>query len=177
MNSSEQNPVIDEATLAVVEARLGRPPRGLREVAVVDSEGQPAVIRVASLVNGKPFPTLFWLIEPVLNLRIDREEATGCIAAFQAVIDGDPVLQRAMAEDHHRHIQLRESYLQSSERELLERQGQWSALAERGIGGIADFRRIRCLHTWYAAHLVERNTVGQMLDNYWARTTPGPAAS
>lgn len=175
MNMSEHTAVIDDTTLAEVEARLGRKPRGLREVAVVDSAGQPAVIRVASLVNGKPFPTLFWLIDPALNLRIDREEATGRIAAFQSEIDAQPALQRAMADDHQRHIQLRESYLQREEKELLERQGQWSALAERGIGGIADFSRIRCLHTWYAAHLVEPNTVGQLLDSYWGEIAENPS--
>jgi hypothetical protein len=39
--------------------------------------------------------------------------------------------------------------------------------ASKGIGGIADFTRIRCLHTWYAAHLVVPNTVGCLLDEYW----------
>jgi hypothetical protein len=42
-----------------------------------------------------------------------------------------------------------------------------TALASKGIGGIADFTRIRCLHTWYGAHLVVPNTVGGMLDDYW----------
>lgn len=153
--------------LGLVESRLGRRPRGLREVMVLDSEGQPSVIRVASLVEGKPFPTLFWLIDPVLNLRIDREEATGRIHAFQSRISVSPELRQAMERDHQGHIKLRESYLASGERELLESRGQWNALAQRGIGGIADFTRIRCLHTWYAAHLVEPNTVGQMLDEYW----------
>lgn len=153
--------------LGLVESRLGRRPRGLREVMVLDSDGQPSVIRVASLVEGKPFPTLFWLIDPVLNLRIDREEATGRIHAFQSRINVSPELRQAMERDHQGHIQLRESYLASGERELLKSRGQWNALAQRGIGGIADFTRIRCLHTWYAAHLVEPNTVGQMLDEYW----------
>lgn len=154
--------------LGLVESRLGRRPRGLREVAVLDSEGQPSVIRVASLVDGKPFPTLFWLIDPVLNLRIDREEASGRINVFQGLIDASPELQQSMERDHQGHIKLRESYLARGERELLESRGQWNALAQRGIGGIADCTRIRCLHTWYAAHLVVPNTVGQMLDEYWA---------
>ncbi|MFK8041200.1 DUF501 domain-containing protein [Congregibacter sp.] len=167
MQANEFKDTIDGAMLAVIEARLGRPARGLRAVAVADADGGPAVIRVASVVDGKPFPTLFWLIEPALNLRIDREEATGLIARFQSEIDSDEALKRSMSDDHHRHIQLRETYLQQEERELLESRGQWAALAERGIGGIADFTRIRCLHTWYAAHLVEPNTVGRLLDTYW----------
>jgi len=40
-----------------------------------------------------------------------------------------------------------------------------AALEERGIGGIAESTRIRCLHTWYAAHLVEPNTIGALIDS------------
>jgi hypothetical protein len=128
------------------------------------------VIRVASVVEGKPFPTLFWLIDPQLCLRIDRVEAAGLIAQMQAQVNSDPDLLRAMDADHRRHIALRESFLSSDERAVLEGAGQWDALAERGIGGIADFRRIRCLHTWYAAHLVVPNTIGGLLDAFWERS-------
>jgi hypothetical protein len=160
---------LDPATLAIVEQRLGRTPRGLRAVAVVDAQGLPQVIRVASLVDDKPFPTLFWLIDPVLALKIDREEAAGTIAMLQARLDHEPALREAMAEDHRRHIALRDGYVSAAERDLLESRGQWSALAGRGIGGIADSSRIRCLHTWYAAHLVVPNTIGRLLDERWAK--------
>lgn len=160
---------LDEQKRAVVEERLGRPPRGLRAIAVADASGQPMVIRVASLVDAKPFPTLYWLIDPQLCLRIDRDEAVGTIAALQAVVDADQGLRVAMREDHCRHIAHRESFLTADEREVLTSRGQWRALAERGIGGIADFSRIRCLHTWYAAHLVEPNTVGRLLEARWTR--------
>jgi hypothetical protein len=79
-----------------------------------------------------------------------------------------------MYEDHEAHIALRASYLTQSEREVAERQGFLSALEARGIGGIADFSRIRCLHTWYAAHLVNSNTVGRLLDAYWSETAAPP---
>ncbi|MFK7828463.1 MAG: DUF501 domain-containing protein [Congregibacter sp.] len=160
---------VDAATLELITQRLGRSPRGLREVAVWDARGEPMVIRVASLVDFKPFPTLFWLIDPALSLRIDREEATGTIAQLQSRVDEDAELLAAMTADHARHIALRESYVPDADRRFLEEKRQWSALAERGIGGIADRQRIRCLHTWYAAHLVVPNTVGNLLDARWAR--------
>ena len=31
----------------------------------------------------------------------------------------------------------------------------------------SEINRIRCLHTWYAAHLVVPNTIGAMLDDWW----------
>jgi hypothetical protein len=156
-------------TRALIAERLGREPRGLRAVAVADTAGRPMVIRVASVVDGKPFPTLFWLIDPALCLRIDRAEAGGTIAALQACVDADVQLRAAMTADHRDHIALRDSYLSAAEREQLDAAGFAAALARRGIGGIADFARIRCLHTWYAAHLVVPNTIGRLLDQRWAQ--------
>jgi hypothetical protein len=169
--------MLDSRTIDIVTQRLGRRPRGLRAVAVADASGLPTVIRVASVVDGRPFPTLYWLIDPALNYRIDRAEAAGTIAQFQARVDADPALQLAMAEDHRRHIARRASYLTDDERAHLHASAQWPAIGDRGIGGIADFSRIRCLHTWYAAHLVEANTVGGLLDAKWSGQDGMPEAS
>ncbi len=128
------------------------------------------VIRVASLVDGRPFPTLFWLVDPELCLRIDRAEASGLIAALQAQVDESETLRAAMRRDHEAHIALRDAYLEEAERASLASAGYLKALEERGIGGIADFFRIRCLHTWYAAHLVVPNTIGALLDDYWRQS-------
>lgn len=150
-----------------VAALLGRPPRGLEGIAVVDGAGAPVVIRVSSLVDDKPFPTLFWLVDPALSYRIDRVEAAGLIMQFQRRIDDDAELQRRMRADHLAYIALRESLMPPSVRERLRELGFADALADRGIGGISNFTRIRCLHTWYGAHLVVPNTVGTMLDEWW----------
>lgn len=150
-----------------VAALLGRPPRGLEEVIVQGGDGAPVVIRVASLVDDKPFPTLFWLVDPALCYRIDQCEAGGLIKQFQQRIDADEGLQRAMRADHLAHIALRDGYMQPALRQRLRELGFGAALTGKGIGGIADFSRIRCLHTWYGAHLVVPNTVGMMLDGWW----------
>jgi hypothetical protein len=126
------------------------------------------VIRVCSLVDDKPFPTLFWLVDPDLCYTIDRVEAAGLIKQLQGVIDADPDLQSAMCEDNRAHIALRDQYMAEVTRERLVQLGFGDVLAVKGIGGIGDFTRIRCLHTWYAAHLVVPNTVGRLLDQYWA---------
>ena len=146
---------------------IGREPRGLEAIPVSDDAGMPRDIRVASLVDGKPFPTLFWLVDADLNYRIDVVEAGGLIKRLQQRIDEDPELQSAMTADHQSHIRLRDSFITEAQRQALAAGGFSKALSGRGIGGIADFTRIRCLHTWYAAHLVEPNTVGRMLDAYW----------
>jgi len=150
-----------------VAVLLGRPPRGLEEIAVTGPAGEPVVIRVASLVDDRPFPTLFWLLDPALCYRIDQLEADGLIKQLQQRINADPDLQRRMRDDHLAHIALRDRYMPALIRLRLQELGFADALVNKGIGGIADFTRIRCLHTWYGAHLVVANTVGGLLDDWW----------
>lgn len=159
---------VSSHVLAQVAALLGREPRGLEAVAVAGPAGEPRVIRVAALVDGKPFPTLFWLVDPDLVYRIDREEAEGLIARFQQRVDEDPALQQALRDDHLAYIAMRDQYMAPDTRRELEALGFGEVLARRGVGGIADFTRIRCLHTWYAAHLVTPNAIGAMLDAHWS---------
>lgn len=159
--------------IARVSELLQREPRGLAAIPVRASNGDPAVIRVDSLVDGKPFPTLFWLVDGDLSYRIDRVEAAGLIKQLQARIDASPELVAAMERDHRAHIDLRNSFLTAQQKQALEHTGYYAVLQQRGIGGIADFQRIRCLHTWYAAHLVVPNTVGRLLDDHWAGETGG----
>jgi hypothetical protein len=151
-----------------VAALLGREPRGLRAIPVADEQGEPLVIRVASVVDDKPFPTLYWLVGADLCLRIDRLEAAGWIARLQEQVDASPALQQAMHSDHDRHREERASLLSDGERQLLSEKGMLRALDERGIGGISEPSRIRCLHTWYAAHLVTPNTIGRFVDELLA---------
>jgi len=157
-----------EAQRRRVATLLGRDPRGLRAIPVFDGEGDPLVIRVASIVDGKPFPTLYWLVGSDICLRIDRLEAAGAIAELQRCVDASGVLRSAMLEDHARHRKERAGFLSSEERQVLQARGMQAALDERGIGGIAEPDRIRCLHTWYAAHLVTPNAVGRLVDELLA---------
>lgn len=150
-----------------VKQLLGREPRGLEAIALAADDGMPRVIRVASLVDNKPFPTLFWLVDAKLGYVIDTLEASGLIAQLQEVIDNDSDLQEVLVKDHLAHIQLRNSYMSTEIKGRLQALGFYAVLQKRGIGGIEDFRRIRCLHTWYAAHLIVPNTVGMMLDEHF----------
>ncbi len=146
---------------------MGRQPRGLRAVAALDAQNQPAVIRVASIVDGKPFPTLFWLIDPRLCYHIDVAEAGGLIAQLQHRVDTECRLSERVRRDHLAHIALRWQFLSPAERADIRRKGYAATLLNKGVGGIADFTRIRCLHTWYAAHLVVPNTIGAMIEASW----------
>jgi hypothetical protein len=153
---------------------LGREPRGFRDVAALNTRGQPSVIEVCSVVDGKPFPTLYWLIDAALSLDIDRLEAAGWIAKLQNEIAHSSEFQRRMYNDHRAHIELRDSLLSDDDRRVLSANGMASALSDRGIGGISEPDRVRCFHTWYAAHLVVPNSVGAVIDRLLSGAIEGP---
>ena len=153
-----------------VTEQLGREPRGFCDVSAFNEKGQPAVIRVSSVVDGKPFPTLFWLIDAEISLEIDRLEAAGWIAELQKMVNESSAIKLQMKQAHEAHNKLRDRFLGEEERMLLNARGMMSALSDRGIGGIQEPDRIRCLHTWYAAHMVERNCVGGAVDQLMGST-------
>ena len=155
-----------------VAERLGREPRGFRDVAAFNAEGLPASIRVSSIVDGKPFPTLYWLIDAELSLNIDRLEAAGWIARVQSEIATNADFRQRMKRDHAAHITLRDGYLLDEERRLLASNNMLSPLSKRGIGGLSEPDRIRRFHTWYAAHMVVHNAVGGIVDQLLADATP-----
>jgi hypothetical protein len=164
---------VPERTRRRIAELLGREPRGLEEVAVSSAAGEPMVIRVAPLVDDKPFPTLFWLVDPELSYRIDRAEASGLIKRLQRRVDADPQLQESMRSDNLAYMRLRERYTDQATARRLVEFGFEDVFARKGVGGIGDFTRIRCLHTWYAAHLVVPNTVGSLLDEWWSHNPDG----
>ena len=97
-----------------------------------------------------------------------RASGAGWIARLQDRVDASKTLQQAMHSDHARHREERLRFLSDAERQLLSEKGMQAALDERGIGGISEPTRIRCLHTWYAAHLVTPNAIGRLVDELLA---------
>jgi hypothetical protein len=166
MPNEDKSTLTDDVVKQIAHL-LGREPRGLEAVAARAPSGEPTVIRVASLVDNAPFPNLFWLVDPAIVYRIDVDEAGGLIQRLQKVVDADTKLQTSLIDDHQAHIALRNSYMTGALEEKLRSLNYYEVLQSRGIGGIADFSRIRCLHTWYASHLVVPNTIGRLLDAQW----------
>jgi hypothetical protein len=147
----------------VIAAQIGRPPRGLAGIPVRCSYGYPQAIRVRPLVDGKPFPTLFWLSCPYLVQEIDHLEADGWIGRLERRTAEDEELRAGMARAHERYIENRFALLSDGERRSMESRGQASGLLEKGIGGIADRRRLKCLHLHVAHALADENPVGAIV--------------
>jgi len=144
----------------VIEAQIGRQPRGLVGVSVRCSYGYPQVIRVRPLVDGKPFPTLFWLTCPHLTREIDRLEADGWIGRLERRMAEDERLRAGVERAHTRYIEDRSAMLTDDERRTIESRGQALSLLEKGIGGIADRARLKCLHLHVAHALADENPIG-----------------
>jgi len=149
--------------LRVIQAQIGRSLRGKNDVAVRCSYGFPQVLKVHPLLEGKPFPTLYWLTCPFLSVRIDRLESVGAIPRLEESMRQEPGLMEAMRTAHHRYQAARHAMLSPSELDELRASGMLSALSSRGIGGISDLRGIKCLHLHAAHALVEENPIGSIV--------------
>jgi hypothetical protein len=145
----------------VIAKQLGRVPRSLQGIEQRCPYGYPQVVRVYPLVAGKPFPTLFWLTCPFLTKQIDRLEAEGWIKCLQALLETDSSLAAALREAHQTYITERNRLLSPEDRATLEETGMLKDLLEKGIGGTADFARVKCLHLHVAHALARKNPIGK----------------
>lgn len=160
----------DERQLAIITQQLGRAPRGIEAVAATDASGTPLVLRMAPIVDGKPFPTLYWLCSERLKVEISHIEAAGVIKSLEQRLQEDPDLLEAYQQSHRDYVQARWTYMSEAQRSEVATLGYTDVLTERGIGGISNWRQVRCLHTQYAHHLCGNNVIGQWMDEHYPIT-------
>ncbi|MEM9414848.1 MAG: DUF501 domain-containing protein [Planctomycetota bacterium] len=167
-------PTPDDQTY--IAQRLGRSAPGVTVLAVAarDAMGRPAVITNHPLrTQGGvilPFPTMYWLIDPVACKRVADLERGGAVGEFERAIAEDEALLAGLHEDHRRYAAMRWALLTPEEQQRAIDAGYAPTLRDKGIGGIADFDRIKCLHLHLAHHLAERTagydgtTVGRLIE-------------
>ncbi|MGM0703175.1 MAG: DUF501 domain-containing protein [Pseudomonadota bacterium] len=160
--NADQTP--DARQLALITEQLGRPPRGIEAVAAIDGEGTPLVLRMAPIVDGKPFPTLYWLCDTRLKIELSRIEAAGVIKQLENRLREDPDFLTAYHESHRDYVATRWRCMSDAQRAEVARLGYQTVLTQRGIGGIGNWDQVRCLHTQYAHHLCGDNVIGRWLD-------------
>ncbi|GGY08318.1 hypothetical protein GCM10007160_39690 [Litchfieldella qijiaojingensis] len=154
----------DSRQLAIITEQLGRAPRGIQTVSATDGNGTPLVLRMESLVDGKPFPTLFWLCSERLKIELSRIEADGVIKQLEARLREDADFLAAYHRSHRDYVERRWRHMSSTQQAEVERLGYATLLRKRGVGGISNWDQVRCLHTQYAHHLCGDNVIGQWLD-------------
>jgi hypothetical protein len=147
----------------VIAAQIGRRPRGLDGVPVRCTHGCPQVLRVRPFVGQVPFPTTFWLSCPYLVRTIARLEASGWIERLERRIADDVNLKEDMDRAHRRYVEARAALLSDDERRAVASTRVLHGLLERGIGGIADRRRLKCLHVHVAHELADANPIGRIV--------------
>jgi hypothetical protein len=147
----------------IIAAQLGRAARGLLKVERRCSYGYPQVILVYPLIEGKPFPTIFWLTCPFLAEEIDHLEEAGWIKRMETILREDTRLNARLQQAHRAYIEERMHLLSVEDRRFLDHSGMSTSLLDKGIGGIGDFNRIKCLHLHVAHALARENPIGEIV--------------
>ncbi|GAA4896233.1 DUF501 domain-containing protein [Tessaracoccus lubricantis] len=147
--------------LAIVEAQLGRQPRGVVEVGWRCPCGKPGVVKTEPrLPNGTPFPTTYYLTCPRATSATSTLEASGLMAQMTERLTTDEDLAAAYRRAH-------ESYL--ADREEL---GHVEEIDGITAGGMPT--RVKCLHVLVGHSLAKGpgvNPLGdeavELLGEFW----------
>ncbi len=162
MKSLPETPTSEDHEWLV--AVMGRPLDGDFQIASRTQEGRPQVLRVPPIINGKPFPSLYWLCCPDLKKRIDHLEARGEISTFENLLKTDSSLRESLRENHQDYVKERWSLVREDDLAALESPNMIKSLQTKGIGGLGNWQQIRCLHMHYAFHLIRPTRLGGMID-------------
>jgi len=170
---------LGEEELRVIASQLSRKPRGVLSVERRCRFGYPQVIKVYPLLRdgaGRacPFPTLFWLTCPTLIERLSRLEHQGYIKELERKLAEDGRLREEYYQNHRDYIAERWAALTPEDRALAAEKGLDKALRGRGIGGLADWDKVKCLHLHYAHHLARGNAIGRWVEDRFSLKECGP---
>lgn len=159
----DRNPT--ERDLTVLAWQLGRPARGVVAVAVTCPYGFPQVTVNRLLLQRDRrfdlFPNLFWLSCPYLVQEVGHLEAAGGVRRAERKIREDPSYAALYMQAHRAYRDERRRLLAADDEAFLRSVGA-EAVADSGIGGLHNFRRVKCLHA-QLAHFLARggNPVGE----------------
>ncbi|MGZ4718849.1 MAG: DUF501 domain-containing protein [Oryzihumus sp.] len=153
---------VDAADLAAVEQQLGRPPRGVAEVAHRCQCGNPDVLRTEPrLPDGTPFPTTYYATCPRLTGAISTLETSGLMKDMTARLAEDPELAAAYVAAHEDYLRRRAEL------------GDVPEIEGITAGGMPT--RVKCLHVLVAHSLAVGRGVNPLgdealdaLDDWWA---------
>lgn len=154
----------DSAQLEMIERQLGRTPRGIAAIAYATQTGVPVVLQMRSLIDEQPFPTLYWLCSRELHQMIAEIETAGGVKRIEQALMDDAELRQCYLAQQQAYADLRRHLMDPHDRQRIEQLGFSDLFDRYGIGGIAQWDKVRCLHMQYAHHLVGDNLVGQWMD-------------
>ena len=134
---------------------------------VRDAGGEPVVIRNSPfLADGRPMPTLYWLVGREERRLVGRLESQGGVRQAQAAVDA-----AELERSHARYAAERDAEIPDDHS------------GPRPSGGVGGTRRgVKCLHAHYAWHLAGGDDpvglwVAQRLDRFPPDTAAAPGRS
>lgn len=135
----------------VVERQIGREPRAFHRVAVRCPFGRPAVTEQLPYdVDGRPFPTTYYVTCRYLVAALARLEAAGGVERWSEAAAGDPELAASLARADDEQRRIRHELAGAA------RGPDGGASLELGIGGAGSPRgALKCLHA-HAAFALAR---------------------
>jgi len=146
---------VSKEDIKTVRKQLKREPKGLKGIASRCSFGRPQVIENEAFIEGKPFPTLYWLTCPIKVKAVSRLEGMGWSKIFREKLwTKDFSKQFYAAQEDYRRRRSRAAGNANH------------PVFSTGIGGVKELCAVKCLHAHYAHYLATgSNPVGEMVDN------------
>jgi hypothetical protein len=163
MSTRQGLAAVAQRDLDAVSRQLGRPARGVVQVAHRCPCGEPDVVRTEPrLPDGTPFPTSFYATCPRLTGSLSTLESRGVMREMTQRLDADPGLRRRYADAHEDYLRRRAEL------------GEVPEVAGVSAGGMPS--RVKCLHV-LAAHSLATgpgvNPLGDealaLLDPWWEK--------
>lgn len=153
-----------QSDIDIITSQLGRPPQGISAIAHYSPQQIPQVLQMQSWVFEQPFPTLFWLSSKAIDKALARIESLGVVKQLEQRIKDEPELRAAHHQSHQDYIERRWAAMTDEHKAIIESKGFTPLFEKLGIGGIANWDQVRCLHMQYAHHLAGDNAIGRILD-------------
>lgn len=140
----------DEDDIRCVTRQLGRVPYPVSLVAARCPWGLPAVVEcLPATPTGTPFPTLFYCTCPTLVAAVAALESAGGVDAWSRRLTGSPELTASLAAVVAASRKRRAELVATHGLTMID---AGSSLAS-GVGGVADPRKMKCLHAHVALAL------------------------
>lgn len=156
--------ILSQLEIDIISEQLGRRPNGISAIAHYSPNRIPQVLQMESWVFDQPFPTLYWLSSKAIDKALARIESQGVVKELEQRIQDDPELKAAYHKSHQDYIKRRWDNMSEAHRNIIEEKGFLPLFEKLGIGGIANWDQVRCLHMQYAHHLAGDNIIGKILD-------------
>lgn len=152
---------VGDADLAVLQAQLGRPARGVVGIAARCACGNPTVVATAPrLPDGTPFPTFYYLTHPAATAAMSALEADHAMRALGGELASDDELAGAYRRAHEAYLRDRAAY------------GEVEEIAGVSAGGMPT--RVKCLHALAGHALAAGPGVNPIGDRALALSTWSP---